>query len=109
MSICIVVEVPNAPMVLEEGPAKPAIIADNKAQNARNSEEIPLELAAFPGKPLPKPPGHLKAAGRRRWADVVTQYRIADGAGLALVTTAAEAQDRIREATAPWFPTATAP
>jgi hypothetical protein len=69
---------------------------DNKAQIARNPEEIPLELAAFPGKPLLKPPGHLKAAGRR--TDIVTQYRIADGAGLALVTTAAEAQDRIREA-----------
>jgi phage terminase small subunit len=30
----------------------------------------------------------------------VQQYRIADGAGLALVTTAAEALDRIREAQA---------
>ena len=59
-----------------------------------------MELAAFPGKPLPKPPGHLKAAGRRLWTDIVTQYRIADGAGLALVTTAAEALDRIREAQA---------
>ena len=47
-----------------------------------------MELAAFPGKPVPKPPGHLKAAGRRLWTDIVTQYRIADGAGLALVTTA---------------------
>jgi len=59
-----------------------------------------MELAAFPGKPLPKPPGHLKAAGRRLWTDIVNQYRIADGAGLALVTTAAEALDRIREAQA---------
>jgi phage terminase small subunit len=57
-----------------------------------------MELAVFPGKPLPKPPGHLKAAGRRLWTDIVTQYRIADGAGLALVTTLAECQDRIREA-----------
>jgi hypothetical protein len=32
------------------------------------------------------------------WTDIVTQYRIADGAGLALVTTLAECQDRIREA-----------
>ena len=54
-----------------------------------------MELAAFPRKPLPKPPGHLKAAGRRLWTDIVSQYRIADGAGLALVTTAAEALDRI--------------
>ena len=59
-----------------------------------------MELAAFPGKPVPKPPGHLKAAGRRLWTDIVTQYRIADGAGLALVATAAEALDRIREAQA---------
>ena len=59
-----------------------------------------MELAAFPGKPLPKPPGHLKAAGRRLWTDIITQYRIADGAGLALVTTAAEALDRTREAQA---------
>ncbi|PWT80386.1 MAG: hypothetical protein C5B58_11760 [Acidobacteria bacterium] len=32
------------------------------------------------------------------WSDIVRQYRIADGAGLVLVTTAAEALDRIREA-----------
>src|SRR5262245_24925845 len=57
-----------------------------------------MELTIFPGKILPKPPNHLKAAGRRLWSDLVTQYRIADGAGLALVTTAAEAQERIREA-----------
>ena len=59
-----------------------------------------MELTIFPGKTLLKPPNHLKAAGRRLWADIVAQYRIADGAGLALVTTAAEAQDRIREAQA---------
>jgi len=99
MSICIVVEVPNAQWSWNSGRPNWRI-AGNKAQNARNSEEIPLELAAFPGKPLPKPPGHLKAAGRRLWTDIVTQYRIADGAGLALVTTAAEALDRIREAQA---------
>jgi hypothetical protein len=75
--------------------AKLAIIAGNKAKIARNSEEIPMELATFPAKTLLKPPNHLKAAGRRLWADIVNQYRIADGAGLALVTTAAEALDRI--------------
>jgi P27 family predicted phage terminase small subunit len=47
-----------------------------------------------------KPPRHLKAAGKALWNDIVQQYRIADGAGLALVTTAAEAVDRIREAQA---------
>jgi hypothetical protein len=76
---------------------------DNRRQQGPNRlkfEEIPMELAAFPGKSLPKPPGHLKATGRRLWTDIVTQYRITDGAGLALVTTAAEALDRIREAQA---------
>jgi P27 family predicted phage terminase small subunit len=57
-----------------------------------------MEPTAFPGKTLPKPPNHLKAAGRRLWADIVAQYRIYDAAGLAYVTTAAEALDRIREA-----------
>jgi hypothetical protein len=47
-----------------------------------------------------KPPRHLKAAGKALWNDIVRQYRIADGAGLALVTTAAEALDRMREAQA---------
>jgi phage terminase small subunit len=47
-----------------------------------------------------KPPRHLKAAGKALWNDIVRQYRIADGASLALVTTAAEALDRIRDAQA---------
>src|SRR5262252_2491530 len=47
-----------------------------------------------------KPPRHLSAAGKTLWNDIVRQYRIADAAGLALVTTAAEALDRIREAQA---------
>jgi P27 family predicted phage terminase small subunit len=47
-----------------------------------------------------KPPRHLKAAGKALWNDIVRQYRIADGAGLTLVTTAAEALDRIRQAQA---------
>jgi len=59
-----------------------------------------MELAALPGKPLPKAPRHLKAAGRRLWADIVAQYRVHDAAGLAYVTAAAEALDRIREAQA---------
>jgi phage terminase small subunit len=48
----------------------------------------------------PRPPAHLGAAGAQLWADVVRQYRIGDGAGLALVTTAAECLDRLREAQA---------
>lgn len=44
------------------------------------------------------PPTHLDKAGAGLWSDVVRQYRIADGAGLALVTTAAECLDRMRQA-----------
>jgi hypothetical protein len=32
-----------------------------------------------------RPPEHLGPAGAQLWADVVRQYRIGDGAGLALV------------------------
>ena len=46
----------------------------------------------------PRPPEHLGEAGTRLWADIVRQYRIADGAGLVLVTTAAECLDRMRQA-----------
>ena len=59
----------------------------NWAQIGLKLEEIPMELTTFPGKTLPKPPNHLKAAGRRLWADIVAQYRIYDAAGLAYVTT----------------------
>jgi phage terminase small subunit len=47
-----------------------------------------------------KPPRHLKAAGQALWTDIVMQYRIRDGAGLALVTTVAECRDQIRAAQA---------
>jgi phage terminase small subunit len=47
-----------------------------------------------------RPPRHLKSAGRALWAGIVMQYRVRDAAGLVLVTTAAEALDRIREAQA---------
>jgi P27 family predicted phage terminase small subunit len=59
-----------------------------------------MELTTFPGKTYPKPPRHLRAAGKALWRDVTAQYRIHDAAGLALITTAAEALDRIREAQA---------
>jgi len=45
-------------------------------------------------------PSHLKATGARLWRDLVDEYRIADGAGRALVTTAAEAMDRMKAAQA---------
>lgn len=47
-----------------------------------------------------KPPKHLKAAGAAFWGDVQAEYAIADGAGLALLTAAAEALDRMRAAQA---------
>ena len=46
------------------------------------------------------PPRHLRNAGRALWTGIVMQYRVRDAAGVALVTTAAEALDRIREAQA---------
>jgi hypothetical protein len=59
-----------------------------------------MEAKPFPStKPAPpKPPRHLKAAGKRFWTGVVREYHIRDGAGLALVTTTAEALDRMNEA-----------
>jgi hypothetical protein len=50
------------------------------------------------GNTAPLSPAHLGEAGAQLWAEVVRQYRIGDGAGLALVTTAAECLDRLREA-----------
>ena len=58
------------------------------------------DLTILSGRTLPEPPGHLAEAGRQLWADLVSQYRISDAAGLALVTTAAEALDRVRLAQA---------
>lgn len=45
-----------------------------------------------------KPPKHLKADGARLWRDLVAEYQLDDAAGLALLTTAAECLDRMREA-----------
>jgi hypothetical protein len=86
------------PQGLEKIGAKRAEIADKSAEIARNPEVSRMELATFPGKSPLKPPNHLRAAGRRLWVDIVIQYRIGDAAGQALVTTAAECLDRIREA-----------
>jgi len=44
------------------------------------------------------PPAHLGEAGAQLWAAIVQQYRIGDGAGLVLATTAAECLDRMRQA-----------
>jgi phage terminase small subunit len=46
----------------------------------------------------PLPPAHLGEAGAQLWGAIVQQYRIGDGAGLILVTTAAECLDRMRQA-----------
>ena len=60
-----------------------------------------MRVTPFPSKPTPpKPPRHLKAAGKALWADLVDQYRIADAAGLALASVACECRDRLDEAQA---------
>jgi phage terminase small subunit len=45
-------------------------------------------------------PRHLKAAGKRFYGGIVSEYRLTDGAGLALVERAAECLDRLTEARA---------
>ena len=45
-----------------------------------------------------KPPPHLKTAGADLWTRVQAEYGIDDAAGLALLTAAAEALDRMRAA-----------
>ena len=58
-----------------------------------------MELRPFSAKSSPPPPPpHLKAAGAKLWADLTREYVVRDGAGLALVTAAAEALDRQQEA-----------
>jgi hypothetical protein len=43
----------------------------------------------------PTPPSHLGEPGRKLWVSLVSEYRIEDAGGLALLATAAEATDRI--------------
>ena len=58
-----------------------------------------MVLSRFPQKPAPpKPPPHLKAAGKALWMALVEEYRIDDAAGLALARVAAECRDRLDEA-----------
>jgi P27 family predicted phage terminase small subunit len=45
-------------------------------------------------------PSHLKPAGADLWRKLLDEYAIRDAAGLALVTAAAEALDRMRSAQA---------
>src|SRR5262245_44777992 len=45
-----------------------------------------------------KPPSHLGKDGKQIWELLVSEYGIADAAGLMLVTTIAECKDRIVEA-----------
>lgn len=47
---------------------------------------------------IPKPPEHLKTEGAQFFRDIVAEYSVDDGAGLALLTRAAECLDRLREA-----------
>ena len=43
-------------------------------------------------------PSHLKKEGAALWRELTSEYGIADAAGLALTTTAAECLDRVRAA-----------
>jgi hypothetical protein len=52
-------------------------------------------LRIVPGPKLPEPPAHLGAPGRELWQSIMRGYEISDPGGLALLATAAEAQDRI--------------
>lgn len=45
-----------------------------------------------------RPPKGLSAEAKRRWRAIQTEYRIADSAGLQVLTTYAEAFDRMRSA-----------
>jgi hypothetical protein len=45
-------------------------------------------------------PRHLRAAGKRFYAGIVSEYRVTDGVGLALVLRASECVDRLTEARA---------
>ncbi len=45
-------------------------------------------------------PSHLKKEGAALWRELTSEYGIADAAGLALATTAAECLDRVRAAQA---------
>ena len=44
------------------------------------------------------PPKHLSAAARKWWRALISEYEIADAAGLLLLTTALEAFDRMKAA-----------
>jgi phage terminase small subunit len=48
----------------------------------------------------PAPPEHLREHGAALWRDITRQYGIGDAAGLALVTMACSAFDRLQEAQA---------
>ncbi len=50
------------------------------------------------GKLRPKPPEHLKEAGRDFFKAAVTEYKISDPARVALLVTACECLDRMRAA-----------
>jgi P27 family predicted phage terminase small subunit len=97
MSIPIVVEGELPPRLSAKTGSTPGV---ESALNRPEPGGNPTELTTFSGKSYPKPPRHLRAAGKALYRDIVAQYRIHDAAGLALITTAAEALDRIREAQA---------
>ena len=57
-------------------------------------------LSLVPSAQSAKPPRHLHGDGREFFTSVSAEYSIVDPAGLALLTTAAECLDRMRQAQA---------
>lgn len=52
----------------------------------------------MPKKSTPKPPKHLSRTAKTWWLEMQTAYEIEDAGGIAMLTQAAEAQDRITQA-----------
>jgi P27 family predicted phage terminase small subunit len=47
---------------------------------------------------LKNPPSHLSTEARRFWSELIAEYGIDDPAGVAILTQACEAHDRVTEA-----------
>jgi phage terminase small subunit len=96
---------PKAPVLTSsrgEFPAMPAYSDPELAAvtaTHRSQEPAPTSEAGGESS-LPRSPPHLKTDGARLWCSIMRQYRIGDGAGLALLTAACEALDRMRQAQA---------
>jgi phage terminase small subunit len=80
-----------------EFPTMP-IVSPNVASMAATQRSHEGAPEAAGESALPRSPAHLKVDGCRLWCAITREYRVGDGAGLALVTVAAECLDRMRQA-----------